>query len=495
MRCFYIFYIFLWVGVDFDLHGQLYLQQNRLDSPRALQYLNYKADQLYPVTSLKNKARIVIVPNSKHEGAQCLIAATYKALQDQSFDTIILVCQAKTISFHGVALPCLVNSVSLFRGALVQLDALAKLSQHRLFHYYQSPFNGDSGMQWQCAFLNSLSKVSIIPLVIGQIAKNDASEIAEMLSSCCTPKTLIILSADIAHYENCLYDCPLDTTKACKIYDQDACKIQSIQSGSLHQQVSIFNHADTSSAFSLLFELLKLSSFNNLESSFVGYAASCFDPSVMTESVSFEKSVENVESYSAFIFQKSELGFKNNIGSYEQKQLLQYARIGLDGVFEAPVQRLPFMVSYEMLQPHGVFASLYVMSDHGTILRGCMGNVRSKLPLYNMVSQMTKQAASKDVRFYPLRQKELVNTIVSLSVVTDLNNINRQYSIIKESDGLLLEYDDRVSVSLPSQVDVHDWNYESALVNLSKQVSSRSSLWKKPRAKIFTFQSLVFQEE
>jgi AMMECR1 domain-containing protein len=175
--------------------------------------------------------------------------------------------------------------------------------------------------------------------------------------------------------------------------------------------------------------------------------------------------------------------------------LLQYARTGLDGVFECPVQRSPFMISYEMLQPHGVFSSLYVMSDHGTILRGCMGDVRSKLPLYKMAYQMTKQAACKDLRFYPLRQKELGNTILSLSVITDLKDIGHQYSEIKELDGLMLQYDDRVALSLPSEVSIHGWSYQSVLTNLSKQVSSRGTLWKKPRAKLFTFQSLVFQEE
>ena len=340
-----------------------------------------------------------------------------------------------------------------------------------------------------------MSKVSVVPLIIGKISKNDASEIAEMLSSYCDSETLIVLSADIFHYQNCSYDCPLDKTKACRVFDQDCCKVQAIQSGALQQQVDLFDGGDTSSVFALLFELLKLSNFDNLESDFVGYATSCFDPLVIDKSLFREKSMESVESYAAFIFQHSNFGYKNHIGPYEQKQLLQYARIGLDGVFEAPAQRLPFMVSYEMLQPHGVFSSLYIMSDHGTILRGCMGNVRSKLPLYNMAYQMTKQAACKDLRFYPLRQKELGNTIVSLSIVTDLKNIGRQHSIIKESDGLMLEYDDRVAVSLPSQVGVHDWSYQSALMNLSKQVSSRNSLWKKPRAKIFTFQSLVFQEE
>jgi uncharacterized protein (TIGR00296 family) len=205
--------------------------------------------------------------------------------------------------------------------------------------------------------------------------------------------------------------------------------------------------------------------------------------------------MEDVQTYAAFIFQHSSIGYKNIIGFYEQSQLLQRARVGIESLFENFLQpRNPCMVSYEMTQPYGVFASLYTMSDHGTILRGCMGKVQSKLPLFDLVYKATSQAANKDVRFSSIRQKELANTIISLSIIIDFKRFYEGDELC-ERDGVFLQYNDKNAISLPSIHPMLNWSYESVFTNLSDQIGLNSFLWKEHDAEIFTFESLTFQEE
>jgi uncharacterized protein (TIGR00296 family)/AmmeMemoRadiSam system protein B len=462
-------------------------QHNQLTFTHPLQYVDCKSHRTYPVTTPTDQIRIIVVPYGQDEEAQCLMAATYRILQGQVFDKIIVICSADLALFHGVALPCMIDENSLTQGLSIQDDVVEKLSGHRLFHYYQQPFNNNFSMQLQFVFLDFYLKnsVEVVPLMIGQLSRDDACEVAVLLASCCTPQTLIVVSADIACHQHCFHDCPLDQSKICKVYDQDACRIQAIQSRSLEQHVDLFDDGYNSSIFTVLFELLQLSHFQKLESDFVGYS---------TSSCNHAKNMEAVQSYGAFIFQSSQSDYKNHIGSYEQLQLLKYARAGLHSLFEVPVCRLPCMISYEMSQPHGVFASLYTMSDHGIVLRGCMGKVQSKIPLHDMMYQMTKQAACNDIRFYPLQQKDLGNTIISLSVITNFTSI-QQCSEIHESDGVMLQYDDKEAVALPTKAPVSNWDHEAVLIHLSNQMGSHAFLWKKPRAKIFTFHSVVFQEE
>ncbi|MBV8660822.1 MAG: AmmeMemoRadiSam system protein B, partial [Candidatus Dependentiae bacterium] len=331
-----------------------------------------------------------------------------------------------------------------------------------------------------------LKDVELVPLVIGQISKNDVCEIAMVIADSCSPQTLIILSADIAYYQNCYQDCPLDQSKICKIYDQDTCKIQAIQSNALQQQAALFNDPYKSSIFALLFELLQVPSFTNLQSYFVGYGSSYSHVD--------KKNIEDIQTYASFVFEHSHDCYKNILGLYEQSQLLHHARIGLTTVFEVPVCREPYMISYEMAQQRGVFASLYMMSDHGIFLQGCIGRIESKLPLCQLVYQMAKEAAYNDLRFYPLRYQDLGSTIISLSVVKDVKNISK-ISEIQEFDGIMLQFNGKTAISLPVTTPKDSWDYKSILINLSQQIGACDFLWKKPQAKIFTFHSLMFQEE
>jgi AMMECR1 domain-containing protein len=244
-----------------------------------------------------------------------------------------------------------------------------------------------------------------------------------------------------------------------------------------------------------------LPEFKNLESSFLGYKSSCeyefFKNHDYSNRLFIQKNMENIRTYASFIFQKNSC-YKNSIGWYEQSQLLQQARLGLEGAFEFSAQRrLPCMISYEMTQPHGVFTSVYTMSDHGIVLRGCMGKVESQVPLFDMVYQMSEQAARKDLRFYPICQKDIANTIISLAVVVDLKDVMK-CDEIDEWDGVLLKYNDKLAVVLPcksSKIRTPGWNYDAMLSDLSSQIQLDSFLWKNPYSKIFTFGTFDFQEE
>lgn len=472
-----------------QLGGTVCSLHNQTTFAHELEYLDCKGHRTYPVVWKKENPSIIVVPASKSQQAQCLIAATYCAVQDSNIDTVILLCQGDEHQFYGVALPLDLQNKKNFYNLLVAFDHVEKFSEHRLFHYYQAPFTHNESILLQSKFLDFyMKKVKIIPLVVGSISQEDASAVADMIILESSLKTLVVISGDIGSYENLVHDNPCDISKNCKVYDRDASFIQMVQSIGFQENNEV-KYEMVSSAFTILFALLRKPYYKNLVSYFVGYVTSCSCPIAM----------ELVESYGAFIFQKTDQqGYKNYIGCYEQLQLLQAARLELHNFFGQKSLRLPCMRSYEMLQPHGVFASLYLMTDHSLILRGSMGKVTTKFSLFNMVGQMTQQAAYKDDRFYALRHEEVHETIISLSIVNDLKEV-KNFEFIEETQGVMLQYNGQQAVSLPlkfsTNLPVQIWNYESVLTKLSWQIKLHSCLWKKPRAKVFTFRPQLFQEE
>ena len=478
--------LFLPLFFIFSLQAYFCPLHNHFAFTNGLQTIDCKSHRMYPVAKPSGQVSMILVPAGDDEQAQYLIAATYRVLQEQSFDKIIVLCPSQVL-FHGVALPYMISEDSYLENISIDTDVVEKLSQYRLFHYYQVPFCDNNPLQQQCQFLDFYGKknIALVPLIVGNLSQDDAFDVAVIIASCCTDHTLIVLSADIAHRIHQMNSFPLDQSKICAIYDQDAKRIQALQSGSFAQQVSLFDDNLHTSLFAILFELLQLSLCKNITSDFVGYATSC--PENMNDL--------DIQSYGAFMFQANQqLGYKNHVGSFEQSQLLQHARGALQDLFAIRTFRLPMMISYEMLQPHGLFASLLGMSDHGKILKGCMGKVQSKRSLFDMVYWMTQQASCKDLRFYPLQEKDLENTIISLSLITDFTKI-LELDAICELDGIVLRYDDKEAIVLPVKTLLPNWSYEQALIDLSLQMGTNSFVWKKPRAQIFTFRSIIFQEE
>ncbi len=453
----------------------------------ALQYLDVQAQRAYPVSLSENNIRCLIVPHCTDDSAQCLAAAAYRNLQGQQFDKIIMMCalDRDAIDFYGIALPC--RHIDCCSNCMkLSCTDIAKLSQYDAFHYYQLPFCDNYPLLQQIKMLEFyLHSAEIIPLMVGNLSLQDIEKIAVVLTDCATPKTLIIICCNFARYDNCVQSCLADSSKICMIYDQDAYCMQAIQSAHSYMIKNVLDDPCTASTYQLFFHMLYTPLLKNVESVCVGYASSLYD----------QVPLENITTYGSFIMQDSLTdGYTYRLGRYDQLQLLQHARLGLQDIFQAAGRRLPCMMSYAMSQPYGLFVTLYHMLDHGPVLQGCMGVVETQLPLYQVVYDMAQQAACHDTRFYPLRHKDLESTIISLSVMTDISTVE-DYEKIHPRQGVMLQYFDKKAIYLPRSMIKESFSYESILTDLSKQIHRHADVWHKPESQIFTFHSLVFQEE
>lgn len=470
---------------DFFMYGQTGTLQHGSASDSIVAYGDAQSVQLYPACLPQGHVQVLVVPHTNHPLAQVLMTAAYKTVQHQHVDTVIIIASAPQNSLYGIALPVRHDLSVLGPRSLLCASFIEQLVQHRLVHYYQTPFHDAVHLSLQYDFCTLyLKDVSIVPIVVGTISYEDASEIARLFASCCTNDILLVISADIGHYTQCKKDSPLDQSKNCFVYNKDSFLIQAIQSFSVAQAVNLCSDLEKKPIFSLLFHVLEMPYFTQRLSYFIGYETSCYDTSA----------VENIQSFASFMFQKHVRGPENYMSAYEEKQLMMIARQKLDSLFKVQLERIPCLMSYEMLQPHGLFASLYSMTDHGILLRGCIGRVHTKLPLITVVEHMVEQAAMKDSRFYPMRHKEAQNTIISLSLITDVKRVH-DVEIIHELDGIMLQYDDKDAVVLPLPYPTIEWSYDTALAQLSERMGMSSLAWKKPRAVIFTFRAQVFQEE
>lgn len=475
----FIYYVVVSLRKNHSFHS--YVEQVEQPLALDLSYFHQVSLEKYPVQSCNLPISIVVVPSGNDLQAHYLTSAVYQTISKDLVKHVIVIIQSDDYLFHGAALPTQDMAKKLSIDRVFHAAFVKQLSQHALFHYYDAAYHPSKKFELQLAYMRYYlnSNILITPIMIGQLTENNAAHIAAQIADIADEHTLIVLSLTLKNNQKSIMQNHFHNESLLEMYALDTTVMQAIQgipagntdcnSGVLYGKYG----------YILLLKLLEQAQFKNSTSYFVGYALP-------------EKSLV-MESYAAFIYKKNEeKGYENYIGCYEQQQMIDIAYDALHELFEPSRVKNPHMISYEMTQPHGAFVSLYAMSDHGTLLRGCMGVMACQEPLSEIIVQMAEQAATIDHRFYAIKHQEVKSTMISISLITDFVQVT-DFTKINQSQGILFEYGDSNAVTFGSK-DFHDtWTYQHALTDLCFQSNVPAESWQQPNAKIFTFNSTAFQ--
>ena len=141
----------------------------------------------------------------------------------------------------------------------------------------------------------------------------------------------------------------------------------------------------------------------------------------------------------------------------------------------------------------GAFVTL---KEHSS-LRGCIGNILGKGPLYLTVRDMAIAAASEDPRFSPVDKKELSKLDIEVSVLSKPRVIKDVSEIKLGVHGVIVSrgFFNR-GVFLPQVADETGWTKEEFLSELcSQKAHLPRDAWKDPKTIIEIFTADVFSED
>jgi len=126
-------------------------------------------------------------------------------------------------------------------------------------------------------------------------------------------------------------------------------------------------------------------------------------------------------------------------------------------------------------------------------LRGCIGNFTSEKPLYQLVQEMAVSAATRDPRFYPMKEKDLEGFELEISVLSPLTKIESPEEVVVGTHGLYLEKNFSRGVLLPQVPVEQGWNREVFLSQTALKAGLRRDDWKEG-ADLYVFTAEVFGE-
>ncbi|MBV8050629.1 MAG: AmmeMemoRadiSam system protein A [Acidobacteriaceae bacterium] len=174
--------------------------------------------------------------------------------------------------------------------------------------------------------------------------------------------------------------------------------------------------------------------------------------------------------------------------SEERRILLQLAHNAIESVFDQREINVGPPSSH-FSEPRGAFTTIYL---HGQ-LRGCVGYVFAVTPLYRTVAETARAAAFEDTRFYPITREEAPDLRVSLSILSNLEEIKSD-QIEVGRHGLVISLHGQRGLLLPQVPVEYQWTRTTFLEQTCRKAGLPTDAWK-TGARLEAFTAEVFGDD
>jgi AmmeMemoRadiSam system protein A len=138
----------------------------------------------------------------------------------------------------------------------------------------------------------------------------------------------------------------------------------------------------------------------------------------------------------------------------------------------------------------GVFVTLHVRRH----LRGCIGVIEADEPLGDSIVRCAASAALQDPRFPPVRQDELEELEIEISLLSPPTAISLPQIEIGRH-GLLVCRGTQRGLLLPQVATEHRFTPQQFLEETCRKAQLTKEAWREPDTQVFGFTCEVFSEE
>jgi AmmeMemoRadiSam system protein A len=125
-------------------------------------------------------------------------------------------------------------------------------------------------------------------------------------------------------------------------------------------------------------------------------------------------------------------------------------------------------------------------------LRGCIGYIEGHGPLYRTIEEMAEAAAFRDPRFTPVKENELPDLEIEISVLTPLRKIQDVNEIQVGKHGIYIKKDWYSGLLLPQVATEYGWDRQTFLEHTCQKAGLPSNAWKDKGTEIYIFSADIF---
>jgi AmmeMemoRadiSam system protein A len=134
----------------------------------------------------------------------------------------------------------------------------------------------------------------------------------------------------------------------------------------------------------------------------------------------------------------------------------------------------------------------FVCIHKGRDLRGCIGMIEARTPLWETIKRMAIEAAFGDPRFCALAFDELDKIDIEISVLTPMQKLKDPSEIEIGKHGLLIRRGLQSGLLLPQVASEHGWDREQFLKWTCAKAGLPEKAWKDKDVETYIFSADVF---
>ena len=473
------------------------------DSPLAGRWYPANPDELTSVIEkylaaaeqepLEN-VQALILPHAGYQYSGPTAAYGLKAVHDQQYSRVVIMGPSHRVPIRGYAS---VPDATHYRTPLgeIPLDVafIDALLEYRMVRHVAEAHAAEHSVQIEVPLVQHvLGPVPIVPIVVGQLALDEAREMARILGGVLDEETLVIVSSDFTHYGRGYGYVPFDRDVPENLERLDMAAWNAIESRKPETFDAWLNetHATICGSCPILILLSMLPETS--EAHLLNYQTSGALTNDYTNSVSYlsiaftgpwrKGSAMNEPAAALPLTQED----KDCLLRLARETLRTYIETGKT---PAPEQ-LGIEITPAMKQVMGAFVTLH---KHGR-LRGCIGEIEPRRPLYQAVMDNAINAGAKDFRFQSVTLDEIPELEFEISALTPPHPVGGPEHIVIGKHGMTIEKAGRRAVFLPQVAPEQGWDRDTTLNHLCMKAGLPPNAWHEDTA--FTvFEAIVFGEE
>jgi AmmeMemoRadiSam system protein A len=185
---------------------------------------------------------------------------------------------------------------------------------------------------------------------------------------------------------------------------------------------------------------------------------------------------------------------KTELGDEDKRLLLKLARATLASYLTHHEMPEPETLDVEITSAMKTVMGGFVTLTKGGDLRGCIGEIEPRRPLFRVVMDHAVDAAINDPRFPPVGADELASLRIEISVLTPPHPVASYRDIVIGKHGMTIEKGFRQAVFLPQVAPEQGWDLEETLTHLATKAGLPADAWKEG-ASFQVFEAVVFHED
>lgn len=428
----------------------------------------------------------VVAPHAGYQYSGPVAAYTYAALKGRKFSRVIVIAPSHyeafdfTSVFDGDAYATPLGTVpvdKLFAKKLSKMDPSIRLSTQG---HTPTSKGGEHALEAQLPWLQRvLGDFELVPIVMGDQSYESSRALGVALAKMIQDNdTLIVASSDLSHYH------PYD--EAVKIDHKTLGALQAWDYFSMSRNFEerVWEACGGAPIVAAMIAAERLGATQALTLKYANSGDITGDRS-------------RVVGYSADVFVKTQgnkiVEPRFSLTGQEKKELLALARRSVEYAVRENKAYEPAAGSTSdvLNQERGAFVTLRKAGQ----LRGCIGYMSARKPLYMTVRDTAMLAALRDTRFPPVSASELPQLDYEISVLSPLRRVLDVRQIKVGEHGLLMKNGSHEGVLLPQVAVDENWDRQTFLDETCAKAGMSRGCWKDEDTDIFRFTAVVFGEK